>query len=104
MADHLLTLERDRSAIAEGDPPRHIPVVVISSVQQPAEPLAAHSRWVNASDHGRHVLAARSAHWVQFDEPDLIVAAIRDLVERNRSDKGDQTSDKRASVVGEGWG
>jgi pimeloyl-ACP methyl ester carboxylesterase len=81
MADHLLTLERDRAALASADPPRHIPVVVISSVHQPAEQLAAHQSLVHASEQGRHVVAARSAHWVQFDEPELIVAAVKDLVD-----------------------
>ena len=33
-----------------------------------------------ASDRGRHVIASRSAHWIQFDEPELIVEAIRGLV------------------------
>lgn len=34
---------------------------------------------------GRHVVAARSAHWVQFDEPELIVEIVRELVESARS-------------------
>jgi hypothetical protein len=29
-------------------------------------------------------MASRSAHWVQFDEPDLVIAVIRELVERER--------------------
>jgi hypothetical protein len=29
------------------------------------------------------VIAARSAHWVQFDEPELIVALVRELVHRS---------------------
>jgi hypothetical protein len=27
------------------------------------------------------VVALQSAHWVQFDEPELIVSLVRDLVE-----------------------
>ena len=98
MADHLLTLERDRAVLASADPPRHIPVVVISSVHQSPEQLAAHRRLVSASAQGRHVVAAGSAHWVQFDEPELIVTAIRDLVELNRAGRGDHTSNRRVSA------
>jgi hypothetical protein len=37
-----------------------------------------------ASDAGRHIIAARSAHWVQFDEPELVIDAVRELVIRRR--------------------
>ena len=61
-------------------PRRDIPVVVLSGGNQPAEQLAAHRLLADASDRGRHVIATQSAHWIQFDEPELIVEAIRDLV------------------------
>jgi pimeloyl-ACP methyl ester carboxylesterase len=102
MFDHLLTLERDHAALAAADPPRHVPVVVISSGHQPAEERAAHQDLVHASERGRHIVAARSAHWVQFDEPDLIVAAVRELVEMDRAASGDQALDGRVSAVGRG--
>jgi pimeloyl-ACP methyl ester carboxylesterase len=84
MGDHLLTLQRDIPLIAKVEVHRDIPVVVISSVNQPAEQLAAHRRLAHASDHGRHVIASQSAHWVQFDEPELIIGAIKDLVGSHR--------------------
>jgi pimeloyl-ACP methyl ester carboxylesterase len=85
MADHLGTLERDRTAIAAAAPPPQVPVVVISSGDQPSENLSLHRQMADASAGGRHVVAARSAHWIQFDEPDLIVDAIRELVESARA-------------------
>lgn len=84
MADHLLTLERDAGAIASVVVPREIPSVVISSGNQPPEQLDAHRRLAEASNAGRHILAERSAHWVQFDEPELIIGAVRELVESCR--------------------
>ena len=59
-------------------------MVVISSGDQPLEQIAAHRRLAAASVDGRHVIAARSAHWVQFDEPELVVAAVKGLVESQR--------------------
>lgn len=85
MADHLLALERDGASIAAITPPREIPVVVISSGNQPAEQLDAQRALAAGSNAGRHVIAARSAHWVQFDEPELIVTVVRELVESQRS-------------------
>jgi pimeloyl-ACP methyl ester carboxylesterase len=85
MADHLLALERDGATIEAVTPPRWIPIVVISSGDQPAEQLAAHRMLADVSQCGRHLVAARSTHWVQFDEPELIVAVVKELVESRRS-------------------
>jgi pimeloyl-ACP methyl ester carboxylesterase len=85
MADHLRMLERDRAQIAAVEVvPREIPLVVISSGTQPPEQIAAHRMLAENSLRGRHVVAARSTHWVQFDEPELVIAAVRDLAESTR--------------------
>jgi pimeloyl-ACP methyl ester carboxylesterase len=80
MAAHLLTLEREGASMATIVPPREIPVVVISSRDQPEEQIAAHQMLAERSAFGRHIIANRSGHWIQFDEPGLIVSVVRDLV------------------------
>lgn len=82
MAGHMSVLERGDPliSITNVTPRRDIPVVVLSGGNQPPEQLAAHRRMADASDRGRHVIAARSAHWIQFDEPELIVEAIKDII------------------------
>jgi pimeloyl-ACP methyl ester carboxylesterase len=82
MADHLGVLEREGVSLSQFIPSREIPVVVISSGNQPPEQIAAHRMLAERSENGHHVIAARSAHWVQFDEPALVVAQVRALVER----------------------
>ena len=82
MADHLRVLEREGVSLSAFVPPREIPVVVISSGNQPPDQIAAHRALAEHSADGRHVVAARSAHWVQFDEPSLVVRLVRELVER----------------------
>jgi len=81
MADHLRVLpEATKSAEAVsslGD----LPVIVISSGDQPSDVRAFHDELARISTRGRVVLAAKSGHWVPFDEPELIVDAIRDIVE-----------------------
>jgi pimeloyl-ACP methyl ester carboxylesterase len=81
MADYMLALERDGGSIATLVPPRDIPVVVISSGRQPPEEIAEHRALAQASLAGRHIVAEASGHWVPFDEPHVIVAAVRQLVE-----------------------
>jgi pimeloyl-ACP methyl ester carboxylesterase len=88
MGDYLQTLAREWGSLASNHPPPDVPVVVISSGRQPPEQLAAHQRLAASSARGRHVMAARSAHWVQFDEPEVIVEAVRELVEQARTGGG----------------
>lgn len=86
MADHLRVLEREGTSMGALIPPRNIPVVVISSGNQPPDQLAAHRMLAERSVDGRHVVATRSAHWVQFDEPELVVGLVKELVERGATD------------------
>jgi pimeloyl-ACP methyl ester carboxylesterase len=81
MAEHMGVLERGGPLFTGVTPRRDIPVVVLSSFKQPADQLAAHRMMAEASDRGRHVIARRSAHWIQFDEPELIVEAIRGILQ-----------------------
>jgi len=83
MADHLAALEHDAAAIARIETSASIPTIVISSGNQPEEQIDAQRRLAEASRGGRYVIAASSTHWVQFDEPGLIIEAIRALVQRN---------------------
>ena len=81
MAEHLAVLQREGKTLAALNPPSGIPVVVISSGNQPAEQIAEHRELATRSARARHVVAARSTHWVQFDEPELVVAAVKEVVE-----------------------
>jgi pimeloyl-ACP methyl ester carboxylesterase len=82
MADHLSMLERDAAVIARIASVPGIPTIVISSGNQPSEHIEAQRALAEASHAGRHVIAARSSHWVQLDEPELVIAAVEELVRR----------------------
>ncbi len=88
MADHLAALERDGAAIAQIATSPMIPTIVISSGNQPKELIEVQGLLAHASRGGRHVIAARSTHWVQFDEPELVVDAVRALIESHESGAG----------------
>jgi hypothetical protein len=85
MADHLTALQRDSAAMAAVVPAAEVPMVVISSSDQSPEQLAAHRSLAASSLVGRHVTASRGGHWIQFDEPELIVSMVRELVDLERS-------------------
>jgi pimeloyl-ACP methyl ester carboxylesterase len=80
MAAHLQVLETQGPAIAAALPPAGIPLIVISSGNHPAEEIAEHRALASRANAARHVVADRSTHWVQFDQPELIVDAVRELV------------------------
>ena len=80
MADHLAALEETAACVARVISLPDVPLVV----DQSADTIAKHRQLARLSPQGRHVIAANSAHWIQFDEPDLVVATIRDIVERTR--------------------
>ncbi|MGH9382858.1 MAG: alpha/beta fold hydrolase [Vicinamibacterales bacterium] len=84
MADHLSVLELDGASLGGSTPPREVPTVVISSGDQTQEQIAAHRMLAEGSLGGRHIIARRSRHWVQLDEPDLVIGTIRELVEAAR--------------------
>lgn len=79
MAAHLAALERDGAAMARIEAPPAIPVVVISSGRQPPEYIEMQRALADASRAGRHIIAERSSHWIQFDQPELVTAAVRGI-------------------------
>lgn len=80
MGNYLRVIEEAaREAARVG--PLDVPLVVISSGDQSTDVLDAHQALAHLSPRGRHLIAARSSHWVPFDQPAVIVDAIRDVVQ-----------------------
>jgi pimeloyl-ACP methyl ester carboxylesterase len=84
MADHLAALEQTAAAASRLTSLPDVPIVIISSGDQSPETNAKHRQLARLSPEGRHVVATKSGHWIQFDEPDLIVTAIREIIGRTR--------------------
>jgi pimeloyl-ACP methyl ester carboxylesterase len=85
MADHLRALAETGAFVARLTSLPDVPVIVISSADQPPETVAAHRDLAHLSAQGRHMTATQSGHWIQFDQPDLVVSAIGDVVDRARA-------------------
>jgi pimeloyl-ACP methyl ester carboxylesterase len=82
MADHLRVLREAAAFVGSLAALPAVPLVVISSGQLPANRIDEHRELARLSPDGRHVVAAGSGHWIPFDEPDIVVAAIRDVIAR----------------------
>jgi pimeloyl-ACP methyl ester carboxylesterase len=82
MARYIQTLPACAAEVFGIDVPAHIPVTVISGAHQPPFRMAEHKAIAVHALHGRHIVAAKSAHWIHLDQPELIVQAFREMVER----------------------
>jgi pimeloyl-ACP methyl ester carboxylesterase len=79
MARHLEALPATAARVCETNPITGFPVTVISGGHLTPEERAEHEGIAQAAGKGRHILAARSGHWVQLDEPEIVIAAIREM-------------------------
>jgi pimeloyl-ACP methyl ester carboxylesterase len=86
MARYIQTLPACAAEVSAFDIPTHIPVTVISGAHQPHVRMAEHQAIASRSLYGRHLIAARSAHWIHLDEPELIVQAFRAMAEQLKAE------------------
>jgi pimeloyl-ACP methyl ester carboxylesterase len=84
MASHLAALEATAACVAGITSLPNVPLVIISGGDQSQSTIARHRVLAGLSPQSRHVVATKSAHWIQFDEPDLVGAAIRHIVDHAR--------------------
>jgi pimeloyl-ACP methyl ester carboxylesterase len=95
MADHLGALEETAAVVAGVTSLPDVPMVVVSSGDQSPDTIARHRALAGLSSHGRHVIAAKAGHWIQFDDPDFVITTIRDVVDRARRRNAAQRADLR---------
>ena len=61
-----------------------IPLVVVSATRPPPHQVALQERLARMSSKGRRIVASSSGHWVPLDQPEVVVAAVREVVEEVR--------------------
>ncbi len=64
--------------------PSRIPVTILSAANATRAELDERDRWARESRDGRHIRLKHSGHWVQLEEPDMVVEAVRQLVNSAR--------------------
>jgi pimeloyl-ACP methyl ester carboxylesterase len=79
--------------------PCHIPVTVLSGAHQAPERMQEHAAIATHSERGRHIVAGASAHWVHLDQPELVVDAVREMVEAVQ-DRRDRATSPSSRVIG----
>ena len=61
-----------------------LPLVVVTAANPDAKRLEDQERTTALSRRGRHIIATGSGHWIPLEEPELIVDAVREVVESIR--------------------
>jgi pimeloyl-ACP methyl ester carboxylesterase len=81
MAAHLAALPETADTVRRISALPPVPLVIVSSGDQPADVLDRHRALARLSSQGRHVVAPAAGHWIQFDDPDLVVSTVREVVD-----------------------
>ncbi|MGH9480190.1 MAG: alpha/beta fold hydrolase, partial [Terriglobales bacterium] len=82
LASQMEMLPSACAAVAAAPPLGDIPLIVLSATDAPAAQRAEHARVAAQSRRGQHRCAHASGHWIPLEEPELVVAAIADLLGR----------------------
>jgi pimeloyl-ACP methyl ester carboxylesterase len=61
--------------------PHAIPLTILSAKHCTPGELSGREALAARSVRGRHMVAANSGHWIHLDQPELVVEAIREMVE-----------------------
>ncbi len=80
MAAYLEALPAAARAVAEASIPSSIPITILSAAHASDDQKQEWEALALAAQLGQHIVAERSGHWIMFDEPELVVEAIRQSV------------------------
>jgi pimeloyl-ACP methyl ester carboxylesterase len=62
--------------------PARIPVTVLSAGTATGEELGERDVWAARSERGRHIKVPGTGHWLQLEEPELVAATVREMIEQ----------------------
>ena len=84
LASHLASLPESAADAAAVTAFPALPVAVICAGGLRAEQQRMHERLATFSERGRFVRANTPGHWIQLDDPALVVGVIQEVVEETR--------------------
>jgi pimeloyl-ACP methyl ester carboxylesterase len=61
-----------------------LPLTVLSAASMPANEMEQNLELSRRSTRGQHEVVEESGHWIQLDQPNLVIKAIMELVEEVR--------------------
>jgi pimeloyl-ACP methyl ester carboxylesterase len=87
MASHVRWLAESSAQAATANGLANLPVIVLTKGNAHPVEVAWQEGIAQLSSRGKHLLAAKSGHWIHLDQPELVVHAIREIVESVRREQ-----------------
>jgi pimeloyl-ACP methyl ester carboxylesterase len=84
MAAYLEFLPASAQAALAMPVPPQVPVTILSAANATGAELEERGRWAHESGDGRHIRLERSGHWVQLEQPEVVVETVRQAIESAR--------------------
>jgi pimeloyl-ACP methyl ester carboxylesterase len=81
MAAYLEALPACASDALTMTPPPNIPVTVLSAETATPSEISERNRLIEGNPRGRHIVVEGGGHWLQLERPQMVVSAVRELVE-----------------------
>ena len=85
MASQAKSLFESAAQVASGGGYGAIPLFVLTASEPNTDRAARQEQLARRSANGRHLIVESSGHWVHLDQPEIVIAAIRDAVDLIRS-------------------
>lgn len=81
MAAYLEALPGCASEALTMTPPPNLPVTILSAGTATPSEIAERNRLIEGNPRGRHIVVEDAGHWLQLERPQVVVSAVRELVE-----------------------
>jgi pimeloyl-ACP methyl ester carboxylesterase len=81
MAGQVESLPESAAQVAATGDYGDLPLVVLSAEGSPESQRKHGETLARRSSRGKHIVAAGSGHWIHLDEPELVIEAIREVIE-----------------------
>jgi pimeloyl-ACP methyl ester carboxylesterase len=72
-----------------------LPLLVLSAGNPSPERIAQQEAVTQLSTRGEHRVSSNPSHWIQLEEPELVIRAIRDVLAMARAEKEKETAGER---------
>ena len=101
--DELDGMSASAASVHAAHVPSSLPVTILTAAHGGSSPAfrsawtALQRRMASAFPNGRQIVAERSDHYIQFDEPELVVSAIREIVAAARGRDGSRSRPRRGA-------
>jgi pimeloyl-ACP methyl ester carboxylesterase len=91
MASHVRWLAESSAQAASANRLGDVPLIVLTKYGAHSAELATQESVARLSARGKHWVATQSGHWIHLDQPELVVHAIREVVEAVRREQRELT-------------